>query len=79
MRPGASLKHRPAGLSALDTSSHNVVEKTSSKGHVGAEESDMSDKVYDVPPEWTKRAFIDESQYQKMYERSLAYPNGFWA
>jgi len=39
----------------------------------------MSDKVYDVPPEWTKRAFINESQYQKMYERSLTDPNGFWA
>src|SRR6516165_3496427 len=39
----------------------------------------MSDKIYDVPAEWAKRAFIDESQYRKMYERSLADPNGFWA
>ena len=39
----------------------------------------MADKVYDVPPEWTKRAFINESQYRKMYEQSLADPNGFWA
>src|SRR5690349_17274402 len=39
----------------------------------------MSDKIYDVPAEWTKRAFINESQYRKMYERSLADPNGFWA
>ena len=39
----------------------------------------MSDKIYDVPAEWTKRAFVNESQYRKMYERSLADPNGFWA
>src|SRR5262250_788421 len=39
----------------------------------------MSDKIYDVPAEWTKRAFINESQYRKMYERSLADPSGFWA
>src|ERR1700741_74694 len=39
----------------------------------------MSDKIYDVPAEWTKRAFINESQYRKMYERSLADPNAFWA
>src|SRR6202051_188198 len=39
----------------------------------------MSDKIYEVPADWTKRAFINESQYRKMYERSLADPNGFWA
>src|ERR1700751_1669792 len=39
----------------------------------------MSDKIYDVPAAWTKRAFINESQYRKMYERSLADPNAFWA
>src|SRR6266480_2128488 len=39
----------------------------------------MSDKIYEVPADWTKRAFINESQYSKMYERSLADPNGFWA
>ena len=39
----------------------------------------MSEKIYNVPAEWTKRAFINKSQYRKMYERSLADPNGFWA
>jgi len=39
----------------------------------------MSDKIYDVPAEWTKRAFINESQHWKRYERSLADPNGIWA
>src|SRR6201987_362008 len=38
----------------------------------------MSDKINDAPAEWTKRAFINDSQYRKMYERSLADPNGFW-
>ena len=39
----------------------------------------MSDKVYDIPPEWKTRAFIDEAKYRAMYERSIADPNGFWA
>ncbi len=39
----------------------------------------MSDKIYDVPAEWAKRAFIDDAKYKEMYARSLADPNGFWA
>src|SRR2546425_9247075 len=39
----------------------------------------MSDKIYDVPPEWKKRAFIDEAKYKEMYARSIKDPNGFWA
>ncbi len=39
----------------------------------------MSDKIYESPAEWTKRAFIKEAEYKKMYERSLSDPNGFWA
>src|SRR6201993_4798767 len=39
----------------------------------------MSDKIYEVPADWTKRAFINESQYRKIYELPLADPNGFWA
>jgi acetyl-CoA synthetase len=38
----------------------------------------MSDKVYEIPAEWTKRAFITDADYKKMYARSLADPNGFW-
>ncbi len=26
----------------------------------------MSDKVYDVPAEWTKRAYIDEAKYRSL-------------
>ena len=39
----------------------------------------MSDKVYEVPADWAKRAFIDSAKYRDMYDRSLADPNGFWA
>ena len=39
----------------------------------------MSDKIYDVPAEWKKRAFIDDAKYQEMYARSIKDPNGFWA
>src|SRR5438477_2945398 len=39
----------------------------------------MSDKIYDVPVEWTKRAWVDQAKYREMYERSVSDPNGFWA
>src|SRR5579871_3588061 len=39
----------------------------------------MSDKVYDVPAEWAKRAWLNTAKYEEMYKRSLADPNGFWA
>ncbi len=38
----------------------------------------MSEKVYDVPAEWAKRAWINESQYEEMYARSITDPQGFW-
>jgi acetyl-CoA synthetase len=39
----------------------------------------MSEKIYDVPAEWSKRAWIDQAKYQEMYARSIKDPNGFWA
>ncbi len=39
----------------------------------------MSDKIYDVPPEWRQRAWIDEAKYKDWYARSIKDPNGFWA
>ena len=39
----------------------------------------MSDKVYEVPADWAKRAFIDGAKYRAMYDRSIADPDGFWA
>jgi acetyl-CoA synthetase len=38
----------------------------------------MSEKIYDVPPEWKKRAFADDAKYQEMYASSIKDPNGFW-
>ncbi|MBI1202304.1 MAG: acetate--CoA ligase [Rhodopseudomonas sp.] len=38
----------------------------------------MTDKIYDVPADWKKRAFIDDAKYQEMYARSIKDPNGFW-
>jgi acetyl-CoA synthetase len=39
----------------------------------------MSEQIYEVPPEWQSRAFIDDAKYQAMYERSIKDPDGFWA
>jgi acetyl-CoA synthetase len=40
----------------------------------------MSDvKIYDIPAEVAKRAFINEKKYKEMYERSVNDPDGFWA
>jgi acetyl-CoA synthetase len=39
----------------------------------------MSEQVYDVPAEWSKRAYIDNAKYAAMYERSIKDPAGFWA
>ena len=33
------------------------------------EEQSMSEQVYEVPAEWSKRAYIDEAKYAAMYER----------
>src|SRR5258707_11893511 len=40
---------------------------------------EMSEKIYDVPAEWAKRAWADQAKYQEMYARSVKAPNGFWA
>src|SRR5213082_963561 len=39
----------------------------------------MSEKIYDVPSDWAKRAFIDQAKYREMYARSVSDPNAFWA
>jgi acetyl-CoA synthetase len=38
----------------------------------------MSDKMYDVPADWRKRAYVDDAKYKEMYARSVKDPNGFW-
>jgi len=39
----------------------------------------MSEKTYDVPVDWRKRAYADDAKYKEMYARSIKDPNGFWA
>ncbi|MEI7805233.1 MAG: acetate--CoA ligase [Hyphomicrobiales bacterium] len=39
----------------------------------------MSEKIYEVPAAWAKRAFIDEAKYQEMYAASIKDPDKFWA
>ncbi len=38
----------------------------------------MSEKIYDVPADWQKRAYVDHGKYEEMYARSVKDPNGFW-
>jgi acetyl-CoA synthetase len=38
----------------------------------------MSERVYDVPPAWRGRAYIDDAKYRDMYARSIKDPDGFW-
>ena len=35
----------------------------------------MSEKIYDVPAEWTKRGWVDDAKYREMYARSVSDPN----
>src|SRR6201995_3766245 len=44
----------------------------------GVEER-MSEKIYDVPADWAKRAWADPAKYKEMYDRSIKDPRGFWA
>jgi acetyl-CoA synthetase len=39
----------------------------------------MSDKIYDVPADWAKRAWVDDAKYRDMYARSIKDPDAFWA
>jgi len=38
----------------------------------------MEDKTYDVPADWTKRAYVDDAKYRAMYEESIRDPEAFW-
>ena len=39
----------------------------------------MSEKIYPVPAEWAKRAYVDNDKYLSMYRQSVDDPDGFWA
>jgi acetyl-CoA synthetase len=38
----------------------------------------MQSKIYEVSPEWKRRAYLDESKYKAMYEASVRDPDAFW-
>ncbi|HEX2553537.1 MAG TPA: acetate--CoA ligase [Microvirga sp.] len=39
----------------------------------------MEEKIYDVPSEWSRRAYADEARYREMVEASLSDPDAFWS
>ncbi|MXQ14558.1 acetate--CoA ligase [Microvirga makkahensis] len=39
----------------------------------------MEEKIYDVPSEWTHRAYLDDAGYRAKYEASIRDPGAFWA
>src|SRR5437868_14350523 len=72
----------PGGLRPVGPAAHNKRRRdrkgATPRKTAGCRESDMSDKIYDVPAEWKQRGFIDAAKYKQMYERSVKDPNGFW-
>jgi len=38
----------------------------------------MTETIHDIPPAWTKRAFVDDAKYKAMYEASIRDPDAFW-
>src|SRR6478735_5415919 len=37
-----------------------------------------AEKIYPVPAEWAKRAWVDDAKYNSMYAASVADPDQFW-
>jgi acetyl-CoA synthetase len=45
----------------------------------GWEDVAMTEKIYEVPADWRKRAFVDDAKYKEMYAASIKDPDAFWA
>jgi acetyl-CoA synthetase len=39
----------------------------------------MSEKIYEVPAAWAKKAWLNDAKYKKMYAASIKDPDKFWA
>jgi acetyl-CoA synthetase len=39
----------------------------------------MQDKIYDVPSDWSRRAYFDAAGYEAKYRHSIENPEAFWA
>jgi acetyl-CoA synthetase len=37
-----------------------------------------SEKIFNVPAEWSSKAYVNETKYRAMYEQSIADPAKFW-
>ena len=37
----------------------------------------MEEKIYDVSPEWSRRAYLDDAGYRAKYEASVKDPERF--
>ena len=38
----------------------------------------MSDKIYEVPADWSQRSYVDRDEYQALYTQSVTHPDQFW-
>src|SRR5689334_15338698 len=38
-----------------------------------------AEKVYEVPADVARNAYLDNKKYEEMYQRSVKDPDGFWA
>ncbi len=38
----------------------------------------MSEKIYPVSADWSRRAYVDDAKYQSMYNQSIDAPDAFW-
>jgi acetyl-CoA synthetase len=39
----------------------------------------VSGKVYEIPAEWAKRAYVDDAKYHALYAASIKDPEAFWS
>ena len=39
----------------------------------------MQEKIYEIPSDWTRRAYLDEAAYRSQYKASVENPQAFWA
>jgi hypothetical protein len=72
----------PVVLSLVQAPSHNeglMKDDGGTQPCASRRDKTMSDKLYDIPTDWLGRAYVKDSDYRAMYERSIKDPNGFWA
>ncbi|MDE1569240.1 acetate--CoA ligase [Aquabacter sp. P-9] len=38
----------------------------------------MSEKIYEVPANWSQRSYVDHDEYKALYTQSVTHPEQFW-